>query len=30
MRSNRVSYINNVNLNMKNLSANLGIFLIEK
>ena len=30
MRSNKVSYINNVNLNMKNLSANLGIFLIEK
>mgnify|MGYP001444730414 FL=1 len=30
MRSNKVSYINNVNLNMKNLNANLGIFLIEK
>ena len=30
MRSNKVSYINNVNLDMKNLSANLGIFLIEK
>ena len=30
MRSNKVSYINNVNLNMKNLSANLGVFLIEK
>ena len=30
MRSNKVSYINNINLNMKNLSANLGIFLIEK
>ncbi len=30
MRSNKVSYINNVNLNMKNLSTNLGIFLIEK
>ena len=30
MRSNKVSYINNLNLNMKNLSANLGIFLIEK
>ena len=30
MRSNKVSYINSVNLNMKNLSANLGIFLIEK
>ena len=30
MRSNKVSFINNVNLNMKNLSANLGIFLIEK
>ena len=30
MSSNKVSYINNVNLNMKNLSANLGIFLIEK
>ena len=30
MRSNKVSYINNVNLNMKNLIANLGIFLIEK
>ena len=30
MRSNKVSYINSVNLNIKNLSANLGIFLIEK
>lgn len=30
MRSNKVSYINNVNLDIKNLSANLGIFLIEK
>tara|TARA_B100001093_G_scaffold331461_1_gene316488 strand:+ start:1162 stop:1758 length:597 start_codon:yes stop_codon:yes gene_type:complete len=30
MRSNKGSYINNINLNVKNLSANLGIFLIEK
>jgi len=30
VRSNNVSYINNLNLNIKNLSANLGIFLIEK
>ena len=30
MKTDRVSYINNTNLNIKNLSANLGIFLIEK
>ena len=30
IRSNKVSFINNINLNMKNLSANLGVFLIEK
>ncbi len=30
MRSNNVSYIDTFNLNIKNLSANLGIFLIEK
>ncbi len=30
MKSNQISYINNLNLNIKNLSANLGIFLIEK
>ena len=29
MRSNKISYINNLNLNVKNLSSNLGIFLIE-
>ena len=30
VRSNKGSNINNMNLNLKNLSANLGIFLIEK
>jgi len=30
MKSNKVSYINNSNLNIKNLSSNLGIFLIEE
>tara|TARA_Y100001970_G_C14037478_1_gene751894 strand:- start:409 stop:1005 length:597 start_codon:yes stop_codon:yes gene_type:complete len=30
MKSNKISYINNLNLNIKNLSSNLGIFLIEK
>ena len=30
MRSNKSTDINNSNLNIKNLSANLGIFLIEK
>ena len=30
MRSNKSTEINNSNLNIKNLSANLGIFLIEK
>ena len=30
MKSNNISYINNLNLNIKNLSSNLGIFLIER
>tara|TARA_B100000035_G_C20855937_1_gene489631 strand:- start:25 stop:621 length:597 start_codon:yes stop_codon:yes gene_type:complete len=30
MKSNKISYINDKNLNIKNLSSNLGIFLIEK
>ncbi len=30
MKSNKISYINDFNLNIKNLSSNLGIFLIEK
>ncbi len=30
MKSNKISYINDLNLNIKNLSSNLGIFLIEK
>ncbi len=30
MRSNKISYINDLNLNIKNLTSNLGIFLIEK
>tara|TARA_Y100000746_G_scaffold39821_1_gene29647 strand:- start:158 stop:754 length:597 start_codon:yes stop_codon:yes gene_type:complete len=30
MRSNKISYINDLNLNIKNLNSNLGIFLIEK
>ena len=30
MKSNKISYINDLNLNLKNLSSNLGIFLIEK
>ncbi len=30
LKSNKVSFINNLNLNIKNLTANLGIFLIEK
>ena len=29
LKSNEPSYINNKNLNIKNLSSNLGIFLIE-
>ncbi|MDC3125621.1 methionine biosynthesis protein MetW [Candidatus Pelagibacter sp.] len=30
MKSNKISYINKLNLNIKNLNSNLGIFLIEK
>ena len=30
MKSNKVSFITNHNLNFKNLNANLGIFLVEK
>ena len=30
MRNNKISYISDINLNIKNLSSNLGIFLIEK
>ena len=30
MKSNQVSYISDLNLDLKNLTANLGIFLIEK
>ena len=30
MKSNKISYINDSNLNIKNLNKNLGIFLIEK
>ncbi len=30
MKSNKISYINDSNLNIKNLNSNLGIFLIEK
>lgn len=30
MKSNKISYINDLNLNIKNLNSNLGIFLIEK
>ena len=29
MKGNKITYINNTNLNIKNLSSNLGIFLIE-
>ncbi len=30
LKNNKLSYINNSNLNIKNLSSNLGIFLIER